>query len=273
MGTAMRRAFVDTPDGQMHYRDGGSGKSLLLLHQTPRSSNEYQGMVPILVQKGRIIAVDTMGYGDSDKPARPYSLQDYAETVVMLLDALGIGKASLAGHHTGAFIAAEVAASHPERVENLILSAAFHLNEQTRQWLLAAKHWSIADNGSHLMDIWQQGMERLRRPLLVQQRLLDTLKAGDSPHATLQAVAKYKQEERYPLIQCPTLLIYGTEDLAKLDSYGLSASRGTQEVQRTIRRCKVVIVPGGSSQFPTQMPDIFAHLILDFLRDATQTPM
>lgn len=66
------------------------------------------------------IAMDTPGFGQSDPPPRPApGLGWYATRVRDLLDALGIQRAHLAGHHTGAMIACEVAAAFPERVASL----------------------------------------------------------------------------------------------------------------------------------------------------------
>ena len=60
------RGFVSTPHGQVHYRTAGAGEPLLLLHQTSRSSDEFAEMLPILGRSRRVIAMDTLGYGDSD---------------------------------------------------------------------------------------------------------------------------------------------------------------------------------------------------------------
>ncbi|MCX7594084.1 MAG: alpha/beta hydrolase [Fischerella sp.] len=65
--------------------------------------------------------MDLMGFGDSDKPPRIYSVADYAKTVIMLLDELNVNTTSMLGHYTGAYLGAEVAAAYSERVEKLIL--------------------------------------------------------------------------------------------------------------------------------------------------------
>ncbi|MEO0687146.1 MAG: alpha/beta hydrolase, partial [Cyanobacteria bacterium J06649_11] len=48
MSKKIKRAFLDTEDGQIHYRIGGEGEALLLLHMNPRSSDEYRELMPIL---------------------------------------------------------------------------------------------------------------------------------------------------------------------------------------------------------------------------------
>ena len=61
----IRRSYADTPEGQIHYAEAGQGKPVLLLHQTPRSWDEYRDVLPILGRKYRVIAMDTIGFGDS----------------------------------------------------------------------------------------------------------------------------------------------------------------------------------------------------------------
>ena len=68
MNQLIKRAFLDTEDGQILYRIGGEGEPLLLLHMTPRSSDEFREVMPILAQHRQVIAMDLMGLGDSDKP-------------------------------------------------------------------------------------------------------------------------------------------------------------------------------------------------------------
>src|SRR5260370_34629394 len=76
--------------------------------------------------------MDTVGYGDSYKPARPCGIEDYARGALALLDGLGLRSAAVVGHHTGAVIAIELAASHPERVQRLVLSARPFLDPAQR---------------------------------------------------------------------------------------------------------------------------------------------
>src|SRR5690606_18898439 len=63
---AIRRAFADLGDGQVHYAQCGPGDAqvVLLLHQTPRSWAEYRAVLPILGARYRAIAMDTIGFGD-----------------------------------------------------------------------------------------------------------------------------------------------------------------------------------------------------------------
>ena len=71
----MRRAYTDTPLGQLHYRTGGQGTPLLLLHQDPQSSLQYSGTFTRLAGANmQVIAPDAPGYGMSDGPDSPLSI-------------------------------------------------------------------------------------------------------------------------------------------------------------------------------------------------------
>src|SRR5262245_27942880 len=119
----MRRAYVDTPEGQVHYASEGEGSPLVLLHYTGRSLEFYRPIIPLLARTRRVIAVDTPGFGSSDPPERPLSIEEYANRVVDFADRLDLGVFDLFGSNTGAAIGIEIAATRPERVRKLGLMA------------------------------------------------------------------------------------------------------------------------------------------------------
>ena len=118
----LKRAFVETPGGQLHYCFEGSGNPIVLLHSTQRSVDEYAEMIPLLAKKRMAIAMDHVGCGDSFKPRAQPSIQDYAGPLIQLLDALGIERVNVMGHLLGAYVGVELAAAHPERIDKLVLS-------------------------------------------------------------------------------------------------------------------------------------------------------
>jgi pimeloyl-ACP methyl ester carboxylesterase len=101
-----------------------------------------------------VIAMDTIGYGDSDNPPRWYAIEDYARTVIMLLDSLKVEKAVVVGHHTGSKTAVEVAVAYPERVDKLVLLGPYYWEEDARRNGIDQKgDWAEAEpkmDGSHL---------------------------------------------------------------------------------------------------------------------------
>ncbi|NES93362.1 alpha/beta fold hydrolase, partial [Okeania sp. SIO2B9] len=62
----IKRAFLDTEDGQIHYRIGGEGEPLILLHQNIKSSDEYRELMPRFIKEEKlVIAMDFLGFGES----------------------------------------------------------------------------------------------------------------------------------------------------------------------------------------------------------------
>jgi len=129
----VQRGFANTPEGQIHYAMAGQGKPVLFLHQTPRSWDEYRDVLPLIGKKYWAIAMDTVGFGDSYKPEKKGSIEEYARGVIGFLDAMSIDRVSIVGHHTGGVIAVEVAASYPERVDKLILSSTPYVDAKDRE--------------------------------------------------------------------------------------------------------------------------------------------
>ena len=168
----MKRGYVDTPEGQMHYMTEGEGEPLVLLHQGCRSSRMYVHLIPLLSKDYRVIAMDHMGFGNSDPvPIENPTVPDRARNVYHFIDALGIEKCHLFGLHTGAALGAEVAAGWPEKIATLILSGFpyFESDEERQRTYDALEQttglppadisadWlpmNIRPDGSHLTIIW-----------------------------------------------------------------------------------------------------------------------
>jgi pimeloyl-ACP methyl ester carboxylesterase len=153
---------VDAPTGQVHYRTMGDGEPLLLLHQSPSSSRQFEAALPLLAAAGiRAIAMDTPGYGLSDIPAGPPTITVYASVIPALLDQLGVERTAILGHHTGVDTACEFAVTHPDRVSKLILNGVPLFTEDERADFLAKHdHAPIAlePDGSHFAKAWQAGI-------------------------------------------------------------------------------------------------------------------
>jgi pimeloyl-ACP methyl ester carboxylesterase len=258
------RAFLDTPEGQIHYVTAGSGRSVLLLHQTPRSWDEYRDVIPILARAHRVVAMDTIGYGESYKPPQRCEIEDYARGAIALLDGLGILSTAVVGHHTGAVIAMELAASHPERVERLVLSAcplvdAADRERRHRTGGHRVDHVEAKPDGTHLAELWQirQRFYPKERPDLLTRFVADALRAGEKIREGHSACSRYRMEEKIGRVRCPTLVTWGTED-------PYAAPQG-EAVARLIPGSRLAPIVGGSVAVVDEMPDAFARLVLDFL--------
>ncbi|MFN6566624.1 alpha/beta hydrolase [Dendronalium sp. ChiSLP03b] len=268
MSQRIKRAFLDTEDGQILYRIGGEGEPILLLHMTPRSSDEFRELMPILAAKKLVIAMDLMGLGDSDKPPRVYSVADYAKTAIALLDELGIKKASIFGSLTGGYIAGEVAAAYPERVEKLILCnvVGFSQEERDKVFKSYSQGYQIKEDGSYLMERWLARVSYVGTGKLNHRCVLDDLKAFNSPVYPGIAVANYclSAKERFRLIKCPTLILSGEKALEPLEKIGLAKAENQSWLQEVIPHSQSVELEGGTLWMVNQMPKEVLKVVVNF---------
>lgn len=266
----IKRAFLDTEDGQIHYRIGGEGEPIILLHQNTKSSDEYRELMPIFMEEKKlVIAMDFLGFGESDRPPRMYYIEDYAKTVTLLLNKLGIKKANILGHHTGAFVAAEIAAAYPERVNKLILSCIDYFEEEERKTLYNrfSEAFQIKEDGSHLTKRWPVRLSYVDSIELNHRCLLDELKCYGYPPYAPFAIMNYadKSLERFKLINCQTLILSGTEDIKQLEKLGIATAENRKFIAQTITNAKMVDFEGGTIYMMNQMPQEIAKVVTDFL--------
>jgi pimeloyl-ACP methyl ester carboxylesterase len=154
------RAYVDGPYGQLHLRRAGAGGvPLLLLHQSPLSGVQFNPALALLAEAGfDAVALDTPGYGQSDRPREPVGIAGYAAAIPPLLDALGWERAHILGHHTGASIAAAFAARYPKRAERAIFNGLALLSDEERAHFAQFRFapLELQPDGSHLPAAWNQ---------------------------------------------------------------------------------------------------------------------
>src|SRR5918998_6376127 len=123
-----RSRFAEVNGVRLHYQEAGdeNDPAVVLIHGFLASNFVWRDVLLPLAEEGfHVVAPDLVGFGFSGKPADgEYTIEAQARAVTGLLDALGIGRATLVGSSYGAAVAAVVALDHPERVERLVLVGA-----------------------------------------------------------------------------------------------------------------------------------------------------
>lgn len=158
----IRRLYLDGPFGQIHVRvaeAAGPRRSvppLVLLHQSPLSGRMFERIMPLLAAGRTVIAVDTPGYGESDRPAERPPLAGYSDAILAALAPRFGARFDFLGYHTGTVIAADLAA-RTRAIRRLVLVSAPLFPEARRQALLTqlrSPEVPYADDGSHLLPLW-----------------------------------------------------------------------------------------------------------------------
>ncbi len=269
MKPRIKRAFLDTEDGQIFYQMAGEGDPLLLLHMTPRSSDEFRELMPILAEHRLVIAMDLMGLGDSDLPPRVYSVADYAKTAIALWDELGIKTSSILGSIAGGYIAGEVAAAYPERVEKLILCNVPGFDQEDKNQVLqrSSQGFTITEDGEYLMQRWLSRVNHVGTGELNHRCVLDDLKCFGRPLYPGVAVANYclSAKERFGLIHCPTLVLSGQRALEPLEKSGLAKAENQGWLSEAIPHSQKMELLEGTMWMMNQMAEEVSKILIDFL--------
>ena len=128
----IKKAYCDTPSGQMHYYYGGPEEKppIIFLHQNVSGAKGYLPTLKQLTQHHQCIAVDLPGFGGSFDPPKFNSISTLTSYTLEFIDALGIEKFHTFGNHTGAGMAAEIAGLRPDRVLSCIMIGALLLTEE-----------------------------------------------------------------------------------------------------------------------------------------------
>jgi pimeloyl-ACP methyl ester carboxylesterase len=114
--------ILKTPSGNMQVVEHGprDAPPIVLIHCFTCAINWWDGMMPLLDRNHRVIAVDLLGHGGSEKPASGYSIPDQANVVAQILGEMGVSGAEVVGHSLGGPVAIALAEKSPQTVSRLV---------------------------------------------------------------------------------------------------------------------------------------------------------
>lgn len=198
----------------IRYYDLGSGPPLLLIHGIGGDADEWAFCFESFSTSHRVIALDLLGFGRSDKPLISYTIEALVEVVQHFLRALKIDRVCLIGNSLGGWIAASLALKRSELVEKLIL-------------VDAAGVWGNATNFP--VDLRVSSLKHLREVFrmlfydktLATEELVDTayrqhLERGDgyAIESVLRNVSSGQEHLDAVIgdVEVPTLIVWGEQD-------------------------------------------------------------
>lgn len=230
------REYCDTSYGQLLVRRVGAGgeRALLMLHASPGSAEMIVPLATLLGRRRQVVTIDTLGNGDSDKPAwTGATIADYAPVVAEAVEALGLGEVDVYGTHTGALIAAELAIQRPDLVARAVLEGVLIHSDTERRNLLAhyTPTFTPRDDGTHLLSAWsalrdqtlfwpwfnrtREGIRRVE-PVDAEQLhrwYVELMKSGETYPIAYRAAFSYPTRERLPELATPTLMLARRDDM------------------------------------------------------------
>lgn len=114
--------IVSVGAGELEVVESGprNGDPIVLIHCFTCAINYWNGMIPPLARQHRVIAIDLLGHGGSQKPSSGYSVPDQADAVAEVLAKLGVAEAEVVGHSLGGPVAIALAERSPRLVNGLV---------------------------------------------------------------------------------------------------------------------------------------------------------
>jgi pimeloyl-ACP methyl ester carboxylesterase len=147
---------------RVHYRRCGEGPALLMVHQSPRSSAEYEPLMRKWAEHFTCIAPDTPGFGQSDPLAGSPEIADFADALCETMDALGIGSCPAYGFHSGGIILVTALKRQPQRFRCLAVGGyAIWTDAEMRIFGESyLPEFQPTSYGEHLSWLWNRMLEQ-----------------------------------------------------------------------------------------------------------------
>jgi len=272
----MRGEFVDVSGARLYYYAAGTrgaGEPVIFLHGFPTSGHLWSDVVPLVPSGHRVVVLDLLGYGRSDRPqGRGVRIRDHAERVIELFDLLGINYACVVGHDVGGGIAQLLAVRYPQRISRLCLvdSVAF-ADWPTRDVKLARAMLPLT---RHLPPTWLLSI--LRRDLLrgygdhdrgsrSVELYVRPFASGEGRDALVEHLLALDSRDtaalapRLKVIVAPTAIVWGRHDPF------LPASLGSR-LQGAIPGATLDVIPTGRHFTPEDAPRKVGEALAELLQ-------
>ena len=271
----IRKGYVDTSDGQVHYRycEGGDGYPILFFHMTASSSSSFENIMSHLEGFCPLYAFDLPHYGQSFVPTAEPSYEYMADVLMEAIDNLNIGKFHCFGHHGGTNLSAQLAAKYPERVLSIMLAGVtYPTMEESEKNKKYVYDNPIDVQGSQVMSAWTRVIRDCEASAPIEpdarwhpipaevyhRELIDTLTAGEQWHYGYQAVFKHNMPQVLAKVTCPILLVVGRRDIVFF---------WHERAKKALPHAKVVERDGYGSYYCTFAGEDLAPIVRDFVKN------
>jgi pimeloyl-ACP methyl ester carboxylesterase len=245
--------YVDVNGVHMYYEVYGEGSPLVLLHGGVMTIElDFAALLPELVARHTVVAVELQGHGRTADTGRAITLAALASDVVGLLDHLGIDRAHVLGHSLGGGVALELAVSHPDRVRSTVPMSITVRPDGT--------HEEITDPSKHGSSTRMPTPQDFADMTEAYKRLSPHPEHFDDFVAMLSGVASQLEgwtDEQLAGVTAPTLLMIGDHDFTTVEHGAL--------MLRLIPGSQLAVLPGTTHMTITRRPDLVIPMLTAFL--------
>jgi 3-oxoadipate enol-lactonase len=252
----------------MAYDDSGSGPAVLFIHGFPLCRRMWHPQLQALTEAGfRVVTPDLRGFGESDAPDGPYSIELFADDMVALLDYLAVEKAVIGGMSMGGYVLFNLLERYPERVRAacFITTRANADDEAGRERRLTLSRdvlkfgpQVVADSFEKLLFAEETVKER---PKLVAE-VCRWMTANDSRGIAGGLLAMRERKDYTPFLAgfaVPSLAIGAEGDKA-------APPENARAIAAGIPGCRLAVIPQAGHMANLENPGAFNAALLEFLR-------
>lgn len=252
-------------DHALYYELSGTGRTTLtLFNGITMSTAAWTLLLPVLEKHYRLLRLDFLGQGESDKPLMPvYPLDLQADLAAELMDALGIERTCLVGLSYGGMVAQHFARRHAARIDRMILAATLAWSDTVSQEI--SDGWIAADSVGGFDLRYQISLPWLfsSRFLAAHRAMLPDLKqiASRVDWASVirltEGVKQHDARTWLDTFRLPTRILVGTEDR-------LTPRYQAELLHERIAGSALELLPGAGHALHLEAPEIFCREITGF---------
>jgi len=208
----MKEEKILVKEIETNYKIGGGGENFLILHGWNGSSDSWRKIIEILGIKYKVICPDFPGFGKTETPKIPWSLNDFVEWLKEFTEKLNLKEFFLLGHSFGGRVAIRFSISHPEKVKKLILVSSAGIRQE---WGLKEKiifQISKIGNAIFSKNPFFRFKDGARNFFYRIARIKDYSKAKGMMKETMKKIVEEDLLPELSKIQNETLIIWGEKD-------------------------------------------------------------
>jgi len=258
-------SILSSGSHRIYYETAGQGSTpLVLLNGLTMSTQAWACVVPLLAPYYRLVLLDFIGQGQSDKPPTGrYEMAEQADIVAQVLDTLGIAKTHVVGLSYGGMVAQHFSRRHGARVDRLLLASTLAWSDPVNKRIVQS--W-IEANQAGGVDLrftvslpWlfsSQGLTE-HASFLPKLKEIATTVDWNAVERLIAGVCEHDARPWLNTITCPAVVLVGEEDrLTPLYQGALLAG--------SMPNATLVELPNSGHALHIEAADSFAHEILRF---------
>ena len=264
--TTIAERYVELSHGKTRLLEAGTGDPVILLHGAGFTAGGESWLLNIepLATRFRVLALDCLGWGLGDRLNIEYSFAYLVDHIREVQDALGIEKSHIVGHSMGGWLASLLAYESPNRVDKLVLVASGGTATRPLATMVHFKPPSREEIRTQFEGRYKGHPVDIDRLVEQNVRLTENAEFVEAfgkimAHMTNPLTrTRYNTLRRLPHITAPTLIIWGRDDQVNALEMG-------EETHRLIPNSRLVVLDNCGHGVPTERPDEFNRLLLEFL--------